>query len=118
MQAQTISIAQTPSVEALKDIEPNDWAYEALRSLSDRYNCIAGFFDNTYRGTQCLTRYEFATGLNSCLNQIERLFEAYYNYPINDFILIAPIFQLINNASNQSQNDPIYTATIRGVFNF
>ena len=73
VQAQTIPIAQTPSVKALKDVEPNDWAYEALRSLSDRHNCIAGFPDNTYRGTKPLTRYEFAAGLNSCLNQIERL---------------------------------------------
>ena len=37
VQAQTILIAQTTTVEALKDIEPNDWAYEALRSLSDRF---------------------------------------------------------------------------------
>ena len=45
-------------------------------------------------------------------------FEAYYNYPINDFISIAPILQVITNASNQSANDPIYTGTIRSVFNF
>ena len=45
-------------------------------------------------------------------------FEAYYNYPITDFISIAPIFQVITNASNQSANDPIYAGTIRSVFNF
>ena len=45
-------------------------------------------------------------------------FEAYYNYPITDFISITPIFQVITNASNQSANDPIYTGTIRSVFNF
>ena len=66
-------LAQTPTVESLKDVESTDWAYEALRNLSDRYNCISGFPDNTYQGSQPLTRYQFAAGLNSCLEQIERL---------------------------------------------
>ena len=62
-----------PPVNQLRDVSPTDWAYEALRSLVDRYGCIAGFPNQTYRGDQSLTRYEFAAGLNSCLNQIERL---------------------------------------------
>ena len=57
----------------MRDVAPTDWAYEALRSLVDRYGCITGFPNQTYRGSQALTRYEFAAGLNSCLNQIERL---------------------------------------------
>ncbi|MGF1587752.1 MAG: iron uptake porin [Pleurocapsa sp.] len=67
------SIAQVTNVNQLRDVSPTDWAYEALRSLVDRYGCIAGFPNQTYRGSQPLTRYEFAAGLNSCLNQIERL---------------------------------------------
>ena len=66
-------LAQTPTVESLKDVESTDWTYEALRNLSDRYGCIVGYPDNTYRGNRSLTRYQFAAGLNSCLNQIERL---------------------------------------------
>lgn len=64
---------QVTNVNQLRDVSPTDWAYEALRSLVDRYSCISGFPDQTYRGSQPLTRYEFAAGLNSCLNQIERL---------------------------------------------
>ena len=64
---------QITNVERLRDVAPTDWAYEALRSLVERYGCIAGFPDRTYRGSQPLTRYEFAAGLNSCLSQIERL---------------------------------------------
>ncbi|WP_019508313.1 iron uptake porin [Pleurocapsa sp. PCC 7319] len=64
---------QVTNVNQLRDVSPTDWAYEALRSLVDRYGCIAGFPNQTYRGSQALTRYEFAAGLNSCLNQIERL---------------------------------------------
>ncbi len=67
------SMSQVTNVNQLRDVSPTDWAYEALRSLVDRYGCIAGFPNQTYRGSQPLTRYEFAAGLNSCLNQIERL---------------------------------------------
>jgi hypothetical protein len=66
-------IDQVTNVNQLRDVSPTDWAYEALRSLVDRYGCIAGYPNQTYRGSQPLSRYEFAAGLNSCLNQIERL---------------------------------------------
>ena len=66
-------LEQITNVNQLKDVSPTDWAYEALRSLVDRYGCISGFPNQTYRGNQPLSRYEFAAGLNSCLNQIERL---------------------------------------------
>ena len=70
---QNSSQSQVTNVNQLRDVSPTDWAYEALRSLVDRYGCIAGFPNQTYRGNQALSRYEFAAGLNSCLNQIERL---------------------------------------------
>ncbi len=66
-------LSQVTNVNQLRDVSPTDWAYEALRSLVDRYGCIAGYPNQTFRGNQPLTRYEFAAGLNSCLNQIERL---------------------------------------------
>ncbi|HEY9638498.1 MAG TPA: iron uptake porin [Coleofasciculaceae cyanobacterium] len=64
---------QVTNVTQLTDVRPTDWAYEALRSLVERYGCIVGYPDRTYRGNQALSRYEFAAGLNACLNQIERL---------------------------------------------
>lgn len=69
-------MGQVTNVNQLRDVAPTDWAYEALRSLVDRYGCIVGYPNQTYRGSQPLTRYEFAAGLNSCLNQIERLIAA------------------------------------------
>ena len=65
-------IEQVTNVNQLRDVAPTDWSYEAIRSLSDRYGCISGFPDGTYRGNQPITRYEFAAGLNSCFQQIER----------------------------------------------
>ncbi len=67
------SLGQINSVSQLKDVSPDDWAYEALRSLSERYDCISGFPDGTFRGQQSLSRYEFAAGLKTCLQQIESL---------------------------------------------
>ena len=66
-------LVQSPNVSQLRDVQPGDWAYEALRSLVERYGCIVGFPNQTYQGNQAITRYEFAAGLNSCLQQIERL---------------------------------------------
>jgi hypothetical protein len=67
------SMEQVTNVTQLSDVRPTDWAYEALRSLVERYGCIAGYPDRSFRGNRAMTRYEFAAGLNSCLQQIERL---------------------------------------------
>ena len=66
-------MAQITSVSQLRDVSPTDWAYEALRSLVERYGCIIGYPDSTFRGNRALSRYEFAAGLNACSQQIERL---------------------------------------------
>ncbi|NET05570.1 MAG: iron uptake porin [Symploca sp. SIO2B6] len=67
------SLNQVTNVSQLRDVSPGDWAFEALRSLVERYGCIAGYPDGTFRGNRPLTRYEFAAGLNACLDQITRL---------------------------------------------
>ncbi|PSF35201.1 hypothetical protein C7H19_17630 [Aphanothece hegewaldii CCALA 016] len=69
------TIEQVTSVSELKDVEPTSWAFEALRSLVERYGCIVGYPDRTFRGNRALTRWEFAAGLNACLNTMERLIQ-------------------------------------------
>ncbi|KAF3888004.1 MULTISPECIES: iron uptake porin [Nostocales] len=64
---------QVTSVSQLSDVQPTDWAFEALQSLVERYGCIAGYPDGSYRGQQVITRYEFAAGLNACLARINEL---------------------------------------------
>ncbi len=71
----TTSTSQVTSVSELQDISPTDWAYEALRSLVERYGCIVGYPDRTFRGNRPTSRWEFAAGLNACLNTIERLLQ-------------------------------------------
>jgi len=64
---------QVESVFELRDISPDDWAFQALQNLVETYGCPAGYPDGTFRGNQTLTRYEFAAGLKACLAQLERL---------------------------------------------
>ncbi|MDZ7960686.1 MAG: iron uptake porin [Aulosira sp. DedQUE10] len=66
-------MAQVTSVSQLKDVQPTDWAFQALQSLVERYGCIAGYPNNTYRGDRALTRYEFAAGVNACLDRVNEL---------------------------------------------
>ena len=66
-------LTQFTSVSQLSDVQPTDWAFQALQSLVERYGCIAGYPNGTYRGNRALTRYEFAAGLNACLNRVNEL---------------------------------------------
>ncbi len=66
-------IGQVTSVSQLTDVKPTDWAFQALQSLVERYGCIAGYPDRTFRGNRALTRYEFAAGLNACLDRVNEL---------------------------------------------
>jgi hypothetical protein len=66
-------MSQVTSVNQLSDVQPNDWALQALQSLVERYGCIVGYPDQSFRGDRPLTRYEFAAGLNACLDRINEL---------------------------------------------
>lgn len=65
--------SQVTSVSQFSDVQPTDWAFQALQSLVERYGCIAGYPNGTYRGNRALTRYEFAAGLNACLDRVNEL---------------------------------------------
>jgi hypothetical protein len=64
------------SISELSDVQPTDWAFQALQSLVERYGCIAGYPDRTFRGNRAMTRYEFAAGMNACLDRINELIAA------------------------------------------
>jgi Carbohydrate-selective porin, OprB family/S-layer homology domain len=65
---------QVTSVSQLSDVQPTDWAFQALQSLVERYGCIAGYPNGTFRGNRAATRYELAAALNACLDQISDKF--------------------------------------------
>jgi hypothetical protein len=69
-------LGQVTSVSQLSDVAPTDWAFQALQSLIERYGCISGYPDGSFRGNRAMTRYEFAAGLNQCLDRITELIAA------------------------------------------
>lgn len=70
------AMAQITSVSQLTDVRPTDWAFQSLQSLVERYGCIVGYPDKTFRGNRAISRYEFAAGLNACMDRINELIGA------------------------------------------
>ena len=66
----TLGSDQVTSISQFSDIRPTDWAYQALNNLVDRYGCVAGYPNGTYKGGQSMTRFEAAALLNSCLDRV------------------------------------------------
>src|SRR6476469_7555546 len=73
--SESSELQQVTSVSQLSDVRPTDWAFQALQSLVERYGCIAGYPDGTFRGNRAMTRYEFAAGLNACLDKVSELIQ-------------------------------------------
>jgi len=61
---------QVTSVNQFSDVRPTDWAYQALSNLVDKYGCVAGYPNGTYKGGQAMTRFEAAALLNACLDRV------------------------------------------------
>jgi len=64
------ALNQVTSVNQFSDVRPTDWAYQALTNLVEKYGCVAGYPNGTYKGGQAMTRYEAAALLNACLDRV------------------------------------------------
>ncbi len=69
----TQEFAPLTSVSELSDVQPTDWAYQALRSLMERYGILSGYSDGKFRGNRPLSRYEFAAALAATLDKVDSL---------------------------------------------
>jgi Carbohydrate-selective porin, OprB family len=67
------SVSQVNSVSELTDVDPNSWAFQALKSIVERFGCLEGYPNKTYLGNKPTSRYEFAAGLNACLEKVNDL---------------------------------------------
>jgi hypothetical protein len=65
------NIESIPSVSKLKNIHTRDWEYRALQSLAQSYNCTSQWQSD--RRNSPISRYEFAVGLNNCLQRIDTI---------------------------------------------
>jgi hypothetical protein len=76
VQAETAPLFPTePLVSELSDVSPEDWAYTAVQQLHEKYGCLAGYPDDTFRGEQAISRNEFAAALYTCLNSLTSITE-------------------------------------------
>jgi hypothetical protein len=64
---------QVTSISQFSDVKPTDWAYQALSNLIERYGCVAGYPNGTYKGGQAMTRFEAAALLNACLDRVSEV---------------------------------------------
>src|SRR6476646_9215097 len=67
------SLGEITNASQFRDVQPSDWAYEARDRSVQKYGCLVGYPDGTYRGNRALSRYEVAALLNACLKQVEAL---------------------------------------------
>lgn len=67
---QYASSEQVTSITQFSDVQTTDWAYQALSNLVERYGCVAGYPNGTYKGGQSMTRFEAAALLNACLDRV------------------------------------------------
>ncbi|KAM3093145.1 iron uptake porin [Phormidesmis sp. 146-35] len=119
------SMAQVNSVSQLADVQPIDWAFQSLQTLVERYGCIEGYSDKTFRGVyprggtasqRALTRYEFAAGLNACLSRVNELIASTFDDQVKreDLITLQKLQEefAAELASLRGQLDALETRTV------
>ena len=65
-----VSSDQITNISQFSDVQPTDWAYQALNNLVEQYGCVAGYPNGTFKGAKPLSRWEAAALLNSCLDRV------------------------------------------------
>ena len=61
---------QVTSISQFADVKPTDWAYQALSNVIERYGCVAGYPNGSFKGGRAITRFEAAALLNACLDRV------------------------------------------------
>ena len=62
----------TPAFAAPKfsDTSPANWAYGALQNLAEKYDCVVGYSDGTFRGSNSTSRYESVALVSACIDRV------------------------------------------------
>lgn len=68
-------MASTPASQ-FSDVQPTDWAYQAILNLNARYGCLAGYPNGTLKPGQTATRAELIALTNSCLDRVSDFADA------------------------------------------
>ena len=61
------------SVSQFTDLEPTDWAYQALSNLVESMVVLLVILKELFKGNRSISRYEAAALLNSCLDRVTEI---------------------------------------------
>ena len=64
------TFAQVTSVSQLRDVSPTNWAYGAITNLVEKYGCVAGYPNGTFKPGSPASRAELASLTSACLDRI------------------------------------------------
>jgi transposase-like protein len=81
-------------VSAPSDTQAANSTAQSVPLTAERYGCFSGYRERTYQGERPLSRYEFAAGLNSCLNQVNQLINSNTSDRVTQEELAVPKRQL------------------------
>ena len=59
---------------SFSDVQPTDWAYQAIQNLNSRYGCLAGYPNGTLKPAADATRSEVFALTNHCLDNITQFY--------------------------------------------
>lgn len=62
--------------QQFSDVQPTNWAYQAILNLRSTYGCALGYPDQTFRPGQPASRAELAAMTNACLDSITQFYTA------------------------------------------
>jgi hypothetical protein len=61
---------QVTSISQFADVTPTDWSYQALSNVIERYGCVAGYPNGSFKGGCAISCLEAAALLNACLDRV------------------------------------------------
>ncbi|NEQ26682.1 MAG: S-layer homology domain-containing protein [Microcoleus sp. SIO2G3] len=67
------TLTQETGIFGQSDVNSPNSTSQSSPSPAEGYGCVSGYDDGTFQGDQPISRYEFAAGLNACLNRVEQL---------------------------------------------
>jgi len=68
------SIGSPVFASQFPDVSPENWAYQAILNLKERYGCASGYPSGTFKPGQPATRAEMAALVNACLDNITQFY--------------------------------------------